>query len=206
MLKLMLGTVLLAGAMPAAAAVVGFANVDVTRATTFSVGNAATFRFSYDPVAAAGFNPDTYAVRTGGTGQTSAFGGFLGIPLQPSTFFTGANVTIDNNLFPSFAAFPTATPIPYSLVAGDLALRYTVGSDSFFGYARLNGDSTLDFAFENTANTAIVAGSAITGPGGISAAIPEPAAWALLLTGFGLAGASLRRRRTKAGRPTSVFA
>ena len=29
-----------------------------------------------------------------------------------------------------------------------------------------------------------------------NAAVPEPAAWALMITGFGLAGASLRRRRT----------
>lgn len=31
-----------------------------------------------------------------------------------------------------------------------------------------------------------------------SAAVPEPGAWALMITGFGLAGATLRRRRTVA--------
>jgi hypothetical protein len=37
---------------------------------------------------------------------------------------------------------------------------------------------------------------AITGD--VTSAAPEPAAWALMITGFGLAGASLRQRRTRA--------
>ena len=49
--------------------------------------------------------------------------------------------------------------------------------------------------------TSIVSGSSTltissvdAGPGGVGA-VPEPAAWALMIGGFGLAGASLRRRR-----------
>ena len=32
-------------------------------------------------------------------------------------------------------------------------------------------------------------------PGGVSPGVPEPATWSLLIGGFGLAGAALRRRR-----------
>ena len=178
-------------AAPAAAAVIGVSNVTLgSTPTIFKLGGSA-FAFSYDAAAAAAFNPDTYSVQTFGTAQTSAFGGFLGIPLTPSLFDT-SGVLIDNNLFPSFAAFPNQSLIPYSLVQGDLALRYMSGANTFFGYARLNGDSTINFAFENTANTAITAGAAITGP--LSGAVPEPATWAMMLVGLGAAGYAMRRR------------
>ena len=178
-------------AAPSSAAVIGVTNVSLgSTPTTFKLGSNG-FAFSYDAAAAAAFNPDTYSVRTYGTAQTSAFGGFLGIPLTPSLFDT-SGILIDNNLFPSFAAFPTQSLIPYSLVQGDLALRYMVGTDSYFGYARLNGDSTINFAFENTANTAITAGAAITGP--LSGGVPEPATWAMMLVGLGAAGYAMRRR------------
>jgi hypothetical protein len=36
----------------------------------------------------------------------------------------------------------------------------------------------------------------------LSAAVPEPAAWALLIAGFGLTGAALRRRRRAQVQPT----
>ena len=170
---------------------VGVSNLTLgSTPTTFKLGSSG-FAFSYDAAAAAAFNPATYSVRTFGTAQTSAFGGFLGIPLTPSLFDT-SGILIDNNLFPSFAAFPTQSLIPYSLVQGDLALRYMVGADSYFGYARLNGDSTINFAFENTANTAITAGAAITGP--LSGGVPEPATWALMLFGIGAVGYGMRRR------------
>jgi len=180
------------GAAPAATQVLGATNVNVTSATTFTVGGQ-TFTFDFDPVAAAAFNPATFSVQTGGTAQTSAFGGFLGIPLEPSLFFTSSNIFIDGNLFPSFAAFPELTPIPFSLTPGDLALRTTVGADSFFGFARLNGDGTLNFAFESQPNVGITAGAAITGP--LAAAVPEPGTWAMMLLGFGAIGLAMRRSR-----------
>ena len=176
---------------PASAEVLGSANVDVTTPTTFTFGGN-SFTFDYDPVAAAAFDPNTYSVQTGGTAQTSAFGGFLGIPLEPSLFFTSDNVFIDGSLFPSYASFPTLTEIPFSLTPGDLALRYFVGDDAFYGYARLNGNGTLDFAFQNQANVGLNAGAAITGP--LAAPVPEPGTWAMMLVGFGAIGFAMRRR------------
>lgn len=178
-------------AIPAEAAVLGFTDVSLSGSpTTFNLGDA-SFLFSYDAAAAAQFAPNTYSVQTTGTGQTSAFGGFLGIPLEPS-LFDQRGVVIDGNLFPSFAAFPSLTEIPFSLTPGDLALRFSTGADFFYGYARLNGNGTLNFAFESNPNTAIVAGAAITGP--LAAAVPEPGTWAMMLLGFGAIGFAMRRR------------
>jgi hypothetical protein len=181
-------------AVPAHAAVLGFDDVSLgDTPTAFDLGQA-SFRFTYDALAASRFDPTTYAVQTTGSGQTSAFGGFLGIPLTPS-LFDQRGITIDGDLFPSFAAFPSLTGIPFSLVAGDLALRYAAGSDFFYGYARLNGDGTLDFAFESTPNTAIIAGAAITGP--LPTGVSEPLPWTLMLLGFGGIAYARRRQRAK---------
>ena len=62
----------------------------------------------------------------------------------------------------------------------------TTGSITFAG---LNDDSTLDL------NTGIDAVS-------VSAAVPEPATWAMMIVGFGLAGYAMRRRT----RATVAFA
>ena len=43
--------------------------------------------------------------------------------------------------------------------------------------------------------------SAAIDPGGPGGAVPEPATWALLIAGFGMAGASLRRQRRALRRP-----
>lgn len=177
---------------PAHAAVLGSPGVTLDTSPTVFRIDVASFTFTYDAAAAASFDPNPYSVMTGGTGQTSAFGGFLGIPLVPSAF-DQRGVLIDNNLFPSFAAFPSLTPIPFSLTPSDLPLRYMSGADSYFGYARLNGNGTLDFAFESQANAAIIGGSPITGP--LPSAIPEPAAWAMLLLGFAAVGSALRAKR-----------
>jgi PEP-CTERM motif len=52
----------------------------------------------------------------------------------------------------------------------------------------------LDTAFAIGSTAGVVAGAAATAPV-LSAAVPEPASWAMLIAGFGLTGAALRRRR-----------
>lgn len=171
-----------AAAAPAPAAITVLASdFDLTNGPlTVGLDATNTFTFSFDPIAP--FDPDPTLVQTMGTAATTAFGGFLGIPLEPSTFFTDANILVDANIFPGFAQFPDATRIPSSLVAGDLGLRVTIDGQDFFGFARVAGP-TVTVAFNTVAGAGINAG-----------AVPEPATWAMLILGFGAVGGAMRRR------------
>ena len=170
---------------PASAVVLGQSNVGVGLAPiAFNLPNA-SFLFSYDAAAAAAFSYMPYSMQTAGSGETSLVFG------QPSPF-DQRGILIDANLFPSFGSVPSLTAIPYSLVAEDLALRYMVGADYFYGYARLNGNGTLNLAFESLPNVGITAGAAITGP--LGGAVPEPSTWAMMLLGVAAMGYSLRAR------------
>ena len=83
---------------------------------------------------------------------------------------------------------------------------YTVGASNSrsnmnwetFSYAFTAFDSisTLTFASAeyNPFGPALDNVSVIDGGGGIGAGVPEPASWAMMLVGFGLVGASARRR------------
>ena len=54
---------------------------------------------------------------------------------------------------------------------------------------------TSDTAYQ-VADTPWATRIVVNAIGGTGAAVPEPASWALMISGFGLAGAALRRRRT----------
>ena len=102
---------------PASAAVMLGGPVDLTEGPSFTIGPSAAgqFTFSYPE---AGLFADTF-VSTSGTAQVTAFGGFLGIPLQPSTDFTdgrGGDVVYGPGFFGEYASFPTTTDVPYSLL------------------------------------------------------------------------------------------
>lgn len=115
------------------------------------------------------------------------------------------------------AAFKTAsTFVPYgSSLTGSLVTTPGIDANDIYGfnsveilsqsgatlatdvYLRLKfdvaGESQLGYASFNTAGT-LTAISYQAAP----AAVPEPAAWTMLVTGFGAAGAALRRRRREA--------
>ncbi len=89
------------------------------------------------------------------------------------------------------------TAQPYTLTPFGLGLGL-VESDvddccthnSFAGPAGLN---VVDFDANGVPTT--LAGNVRIGDGGFEPGVPEPATWSLLILGFGLAGAALRRRR-----------
>ena len=67
-------------------------------------------------------------------------------------------------------------------------MRYVLETLSFTAA----GPTTLQFTSVDDANSAF---GPVIGGVSVTDAVPEPATWALMLTGFGLAGVALRRRR-----------
>jgi hypothetical protein len=121
----------------------------------------------------------------------SAFGGFLGIPLQPTVDFTdgrGVDVVYGPTEFGAYASFPTATDIPFSATDSFLGLRYSVGANTFYGFAQFAGSDLKRFGFETIPNTAIDARAAI--------ATPELSTWAMMALGFVGTVLVAKRRRS----------
>ena len=136
------------------------------------------------------FNP--LAVSTSSAGADSAFGGFLGIPLQPTSFFTDRD-TVTFGPDTEFGAFPTLTTVPFSNGDNFIGLRAQSGGEDYFGFAYTSNAMLDGYGFETTPGTAITAKT-------ISAA-PEPSAWALMLLGVASMGIALRFSRRVARRP-----
>jgi hypothetical protein len=86
--------------------------------------------------------------------------------------------------------------IQYSLYSG------APGSGTFQSQSSLDFSPTI--AFSPTAGdyylevNVISANNEVAG-GTLTAAVPEPASWAMMLVGFGVLGGALRRRATKSG-------
>ena len=124
---------------------------------------------------------DIYALSFGYTGEncpgcTTVFTVNIGAYSQDFTI-----VADDSGFF--HKAFTVATIADYVATGGTTAITFTMKSETNPG----NNDPIFDrVIFERTGTTNL--------PGGV----PEPAAWALLLGGFGLAGGMLRRQRALA--------
>ncbi len=173
---------------PASAAVV-LGGPETLSATPFTFGPSPADQFSLS-YPTSGFFADTF-VSTTGTAEVSSFGGFLGIPVEPSTFFTdmrgGHDVLFGPDQFGSYASFPTATDIPYSSTDSFLGLRYMVGADTYYGFAQFAGGDLEAYGFETTPNTDIDANFPI-------AQVPEASTWAMMALGFAGVGLLAARR------------
>ena len=128
------------------------------------------------------------AVTTLGGAAVSAFGGFAGFSVTPSTDFPdrGSGI-LTYGPSTQFASFPTATTIPYSNGDNYLGLRATQNGQDYFGYAFFTNTILNSFAFETAANTAISINTS-------TSAVPEPASWAMMILGMGAVGFAMRRR------------
>ncbi len=176
---------------PASAAVV-LGGPETLSATPFTFGPSAADQFSLS-YPTSGYFADTF-VSTTGTAEVSSFGGFLDIPVEPSTSFTdmrnGSDVLYGPDQFGSYASFSTATDIPYSSGDSFLGLQYTVGANTFYGFAQFAGGDLERYGFETTPNTDIDANFPV-------AQVPEASTWAMMMLGFaGIVLVAGRRSRS----------
>ena len=120
--------------------------------------------------------------------------------LQAGTYNVGfsAYIPLNGSLNPLDALFTATfagvqlTPIGYTVGAGPVQ-TWT----HFTGVATIlsSGNYSANFAFNTNGSEVDWAKDIVVDRAYITSAVPEPATWGLMITGFGLAGVALRRRR-----------
>ena len=165
----------------ASAAVVSLAdNVDLSSGPhTVNIGPDASYTFSFVPNGSS-----SVAVSMTGTGQVYGNGFFS--PNSPDPLQIDVLVPDQLSLGQFFKQTGTQS-IPYSIAQTFIALTFATGGQTYFGYAGVGGSFLTQFAFNDTPGGSILTGEA--------AAVPESSTWALIISGVGMVGAALRRRR-----------
>lgn len=142
------------------------------------------------------------AIATGGTGSFSSFTfGTLAsfFPISFGSFTPGMTYSITNG-GGAIASFFSTARTSESISQQNGLTNYTI-NDS--GYASFTGfDDTPGF-FLFTANQSGAVLGSFSATSVITSAAPEPGTWIMMIVGFGIVGASLRRRQRTA--PRSAF-
>ena len=132
------------------------------------------------------------SVTTSSNSQVSAFGGFLGIPLAPSSYFNpvrgSGTLEFGPNTFGQLASFSTPTAIGASVRGFYIELTETLSDGTHYGYGQFADGGTIlqSIAFES------VAGRNIVTPVPLPASAPMLGAAVLVL---GLAGYGVKRKK-----------
>ncbi len=183
--------------------------------------------FEYFPTGPSATSIGAYALTIG---QTSVDpGDFRGFQFQQDGSMWAAIQDGGNVMFEYFPTGPSATSIgAYALTIGQTSVDpanfrgFQFQQDGSM-WAAIQDGANVVFEYFPTGPSATSAGahvltigqtsvdpaafrgfqfvSAAIDPGGPGGAVPEPTTWALLIAGFGLAGASLRRQRRALRRP-----
>lgn len=141
------------------------------------------------------FNRTLFNINDGFTDEISFWiyvpGGALADPASVTVFANQGGYTASSNPILGFLSVPAPTTCVFTTsiitqVSGCSFNKYTI---AFSGTAR----SVL---FQGAAFDDITIGAPGGGPG--VGGVPEPASWAMLIAGFGLTGAAMRRRRVVA--------
>lgn len=104
---------------------------------------------------------------------------------------------------PLTLSFEVAAGSQFTLAAWLYSDGLTDGVIDFFNTAKVTGITAVDAATGAQVSLSSGSGALATLPGGgfgypsPSAAVPEPATWAMMIGGFGLVGGAMRRRRTQ---------
>ena len=165
------------------------ANLTFTAPTS---GNAVLFAGTYiQPLGAGGFSlrttaPITVYHTTYATGSNLLTGTFSNSALVGKKGSTSAKINADNTTETGDSLFLTSDFLNIAPSADvDAAFQLTAITPKLIAAAN---SPLSDFR-------AASGGQFSSDPSPTAAAVPEPASWALMLAGFGLAGASLRRRQ-----------
>lgn len=175
-----------AGGTAGASPVLTDVGADLTTGAYSFTYQGSTFSFSStgDP-----YNP--VAVQTSGGGEVTAFGGFLGAPLTPSSDYVNRGVVAFGPDYPvQFAAFPTSTTTPYSNSDNFFGLEAVNNGQTYYGFAYTTDTSFNGYGFETAPNTDITATTVLS-------AAPEPSSWALMIAGVAMIGTMLRAGRRR---------
>jgi len=145
-----------------------------------------------------------------GVNHFAAFGvggaGGLQSLSQEITDVAGATYTLRFDLG-AFANTGLSLSSPFHAAAGGASQDYTVVSDddaattfhaqsfSFTGHGADSVSFSVTAGFQDAIDE-VVDNISVTRAAPLGSAAPEPGAWALMLVGFGLAGAAVRRART----------
>ena len=125
-----------------------------------------------------GTNDGTSTITLTFATAVSMFGGGFNYAINSGGGLYGSNPTI--------AAYDASNVLIASYDLFTLAPISTPFAVDAFAFRGIDGGGTMIKSFTITGSYIIMAGSAV----------PEPASWAMLIAGFGLTGAAMRRRRT----------
>ena len=112
--------------------------------------------------------------------------------LDSGTIFLTGGGTFTSAEFNLFNALAGTSSV--GITINGVTQNFALGNgQNFFGISATGGDVITSIAFDTN-------GTGVTDLrqlriGGVAAAVPEPATWALMLFGFGAVGVSMRRRR-----------
>ena len=104
-------------------------------------------------------------------------------------FVDRGTVTYDANILGGYGTFLRPTDIPFSNGNNFLGLIVTSSGQNYYGFVYSTNTIINSYGFESSPNTAITATTAVP------AAVPEPATWAMMILGFAVVGAAMRRRK-----------
>ena len=91
--------------------------------------------------------------------------------------------------------FQNGLNAPFNSLVGEIGGVFKVLGTNFNGPSWGNGALSLYFWDQNSGdNTQFI--TADIGLNGVGGGVPEPATWAMMIAGFGLVGATLRRRKS----------